>query len=94
MKRNDLPVTQYLQQVMLIVGELAAVKITVHPSTLNASIFNNLGPEFFEVVSTLVVHGGDPFSFAKLSSTLTSHKTRLNHNKSMELAMQFLDRYR
>lgn len=35
----------------MISEELAAAGRSVHPSALNASVFNNLGPEFFEVIS-------------------------------------------
>lgn len=85
MKRNDLPVTQYLQQVKLIAEELPAARRSVHTSALNSLIYKNLGLEFSEVVSALAVRGGNPLSFAELSSALTNHETHLNHSKSVEL---------
>lgn len=65
---------------------LAAAGRPIHPSSLNASIFNNLEPNISEVVSALAMHGRGLLSFTELSSALVSHEIRPNHNRAVELA--------
>lgn len=87
MKRNDLPVAQYLEQIKLFLEELVTTGQPVHLPALNTSVFNNLRLEFSEVVSALAVRGGDPLSFAEL----TSHKTRFaNQWKSCQRYLRWM----
>lgn len=84
-RKNDLPVAVYLQRVKLIADELAAARRPLDPGAFNASIFNNLGLDFSEVVSTLAVRGGGLVSFSELTNIIISHEMRLPYNKMIEV---------
>lgn len=45
-RRNDLPIASYRQQIKFIADEFSVSRRLVGPKALNASIFNNLAPQY------------------------------------------------
>lgn len=68
-----------------LADELVVARQPLYLGALNASIFNNLGPNYLEIVSALVVSGGALVSFPKLTNILESHETRFAHGKMIEI---------
>lgn len=49
-------------------NELAETSHPVDLGALNASIFNNLGPEYSDIATVIAIRSGGPLGFAKLSN--------------------------
>lgn len=79
-------IATYLCNVKMIADELATAGRPVDPGAMNASIFNNLGHDYFEVVAAMTILEGGPLSFTSLTNILTTHEIRLNHARMVELA--------
>lgn len=75
LRKDDQGVIPYLRQVRLIVDKLAAARTILEKGTVNAAIFNNIGPEFSEVVAALSTREDSP-SFVTVSNTLINHEIR------------------
>lgn len=63
----------------MIADELAAARRPIDVGALNASIFNNLIPDYSEIIAAMAVREGGPIGFTTLSNMLVSHEVRLNH---------------
>lgn len=50
--------TSYLQQMKMLADELAAAGHPIDIGAFNASIFNNLGHEYSDIVAALTIRGG------------------------------------
>lgn len=86
-RRNDLPVTVCLRQVNLVVDELAAVGRPSDPGMVNASIYNNLRPDYSEIVVAMSIREGGSISSTELSIFFTGHETRINRTKTVNLSL-------
>ncbi|GAV69740.1 UBN2_3 domain-containing protein [Cephalotus follicularis] len=71
LKKNDSPISTYLQQEKYIMDELA-----LSPEEFNAIVFNNLGPSFHAIVAALSTRS-TPVPLHELHSLLASEEIRL-----------------
>lgn len=69
----------------MFADELMVVRHFIKIGAFNASVFNNLGHEYSNIMVALAIHGGLPLGFVELSSYLLSHETRLNYNNTFEI---------
>lgn len=76
----------YLQQVRMIIDELALVGTILDQGTIIVAIFTNIDNDFLEVVGTLVARETS-LSFATVSSTLIIHEIRMGQIEASNLAL-------
>lgn len=83
-KRNELSITEYFRQFKMIVDELGAAEKGLDLATINAIIFNNLGPEFSDIVAALSVRK-EPLSLPELTNAFLGHEIRIGNKQSIDL---------
>lgn len=80
-------VTTFLQRAKLIADELAAAGAPMLRQIFNATIYNNLGPDYGQAVTALAVRKF-PVTFEELQEIMTSHEIRLRMQQPVILANQ------
>lgn len=69
LKKNDMPVAQYLEKAKFLADELSTAGRTLTALEFNAIIYRNTGIEFHSIISGLI-HRPEPVSFNELYSQL------------------------